>query len=327
MSYLPPYTITPRITHLVAQISEAIGGYYAHENLRLHRVNRIQTILGTLAIEGNTLSAEQVTAVLEGKPIVAPLNEVQEVRNAIRAYELLDELDPYRMEDLLRAHATMEAGLIDDAGQFRRSGAGVVSGEQVIHYAPDADRVPFLMQDLFMWLQTTEEHPLIASCVFHYEFEFIHPFADGNGRTGRLWQTLILSRWRPIFKNLPIENIVYKYQQAYYQAIAVSGGKEGCTPFIEFILGVIAETLTTQNTTLKTTSKTPPKTTSDSTRKQILNEIGHEIGRNPRISRTALAKLVGITPDGVKYHLQRLTRAGVIRHVGPARSGEWIICK
>lgn len=174
-----------------------------------------------------------------------------------------------------------------------------------------------------MWLQTTEEHPLIASCVFHYEFEFIHPFADGNGRTGRLWQTLILSRWRPIFKNLPIENIVYKYQQAYYRAIAVSGGKEGCTPFIEFILGVIAETLTTQNTTLKTTSKTPPKTTSDSTRKQILNEIG----RNPRISRTALAKLVGITPDGVKYHLQRLTRAGVIRHVGPARSGEWIICK
>lgn len=298
MSYLPPYTITPRITHLVAQISEAIGGYYAHENLRLHRVNRIQTILGTLAIEGNTLSAEQVTAVLEGKPIVAPLNEVQEVRNAIRAYELLDELDPYRMEDLLRAHATMEAGLIDDAGQFRRSGAGVVSGEQVIRYAPDAERVPFLMQDLFMWLQTTEEHPLIASCVFHYEFEFIHPFADGNGRTGRLWQTLILSRWRPIFKNLPIENIVYKYQQAYYRAIAVSGGKEGCTPFIEFILGVIAETLTTQNTTLKTTSKTPPKTTSDSTRKQILNEIG----RNPRISRTALAKLVGITPDGVKYH-------------------------
>lgn len=323
MSYLPPYTITPQITHLVAQISETIGGYYAHENLRLHRVNRIQTILGTLAIEGNTLSAEQVTAVLEGKPIVAPLNEVQEVRNAIQAYELLDELDPYCMEDLLRAHATMEAGLIDDAGQFRRSGAGVVSGEQVIHYAPDAERVPFLMQDLFMWLQTTEEHPLIASCIFHYEFEFIHPFADGNGRTGRLWQTLILSRWRPIFKNLPIENIVYKYQQAYYRAIAVSGGKEGCTPFIEFILGVIAETLTTQKTTLKTAPETTPKTTSDSTRKQILNEIG----RNPRISRAVLAKLVGITPDGVKYHLQRLTREGVIRHVGPARSGEWIICK
>ena len=253
MSYQPPYTITPKITHLVAQISEAIGGYYAQENLRLHRVNRIQTIRGTLAIEGNTLTTEQVTAVLEGKPVVAPINEVQEVRNALKAYELLDVLDPHKVDDLLKAHATMEAGLIDDAGRFRRGGAGVAAGNQIIHYAPDAERVPYLVNDLFEWLRTTEEHPLIASCVFHYEFEFIHPFADGNGRTGRLWQTLILSRWRPIFKNLPIENIVYKYQQAYYKAIAVSGGKEGCTPFIEFILGVVAETLTAQEAAPKTT--------------------------------------------------------------------------
>lgn len=242
MSYKPPYTITPKITNLVAQISEAIGSYYAHENLRLHRVNRIKTIHGTLAIEGNTLSTEQVTAVLEGKPVVAPINEVQEVRNALKAYELLDTLDPCKVDDLLKAHATMEAGLIDEIGCFRKGGAGVVSGKTVIHYAPDAERVPFLVNDLFEWLRTTDEHPLIASCVFHYEFEFIHPFADGNGRTGRLWQTLILSRWRPIFKNLPIENIVYKYQKEYYKAIAVSGGKAGCTPFVEFILGVIAET-------------------------------------------------------------------------------------
>ena len=243
MSYLPPYTITPRITHLVAQISEAIGGYYAHENLRLHRVNRIQTILGTLAIEGNTLSAEQVTAVLEGKPIVAPLNEVQEVRNAIRAYELLDELDPYRMEDLLRAHATMEAGLIDDAGQFRRSGAGVVSGEQVIHYAPDAERVPFLMQDLFMWLQTTEEHPLIASCVFHYEFEFIHPFSDGNGRIGRLWHTAIMASWIPEMAWVPVESVVRERQSEYYSAIATSTMAADSGPFIDFMLEAIRDAL------------------------------------------------------------------------------------
>lgn len=152
---------------------------------------------------------------------------------------------------------------------------------------------------------------MIASCVFHYEFEFIHPFADGNGRTGRLWQTLILSRWRPIFKNLPIENIVYKYQQAYYKAIAVSGGKEGCTPFIEFILGVVAETLTAQ--------EAAPKTT----RERIVDEIR----KNPKISRRTLAEAVGITPDGVKYHLQKLTKAGVIRHVGATRSGKWVICK
>ena len=311
MSYQPPYTITPKITHLVAQISEAIGGYYAQENLRLHRVNRIQTIRGTLAIEGNTLTTEQVTAVLEGKPVVAPINEVQEVRNALKAYELLDVLDPHKVDDLLKTHATMEAGLIDDAGRFRRGGAGVAAGNQIIHYAPDAERVPYLVDDLFEWLRTTEEHPLIASCVFHYEFEFIHPFADGNGRTGRLWQTLILSRWRPIFKNLPIENIVYKYQQDYYRAIAVSGGKEGCTPFIEFILGVVAETLTAQEATPKTT------------RERIVDEIR----KNPKISRRALAKTVGITPDRVKYHLQKLTKAGVIRHVGATRSGKWVICK
>ena len=311
MSYQPPYTITPKITHLVAQISEAIGGYYAQENLRLHRVNRIQTIRGTLAIEGNTLTTEQVTAVLEGKPVVAPINEVQEVRNALKAYELLDTLDPCKVDDLLKAHATMEAGLIDDAGRFRRGGAGVAAGNQIIHYAPDAERVPYLVDDLFEWLRTTEEHPLIASCVFHYEFEFIHPFADGNGRTGRLWQTLILSRWRPIFKSLPIENIVYKYQQDYYKAIAVSGGKEGCTPFIEFILGVVAETLTAQ--------EAAPKTT----RERIVDEIR----KNPKISRRALAEVVGITPDGVKYHLQKLTKAGVIRHVGATRSGKWVICK
>lgn len=307
MSYTPPYTITPKITNLVAQISEAVGGYYAHENLRLHRINRIKTIHSTLAIEGNTLSSEQVTAVLEGKPVVAPMNEVQEVRNAIKAYELLDTLDPYSVGDLLKAHAAMEAGLIDQAGQFRKGGAGVVSGDQVIHHAPDAGRVSYLIADLFAWLRATEEHPLIASCVFHYEFEFIHPFADGNGRTGRLWQTLILSRWRPIFKNLPIENIVYKYQKEYYRAIAVSGGQDGCTPFVEFVLGVIAETLTTQEPTQKTTQEI------------ILDAIR----KNPKITRVELAAKLGISPDTVKYHLRRLTGQGAIERVGSTRVGEW----
>ena len=311
MSYQPPYTVTPKITHLVAQISEAVGGYYAQVNLRLHRANRIKTIHGTLAIEGNTLSTEQVTAVLEGKPVIAPMNEVQEVRNAIKAYELLATLNPHKVEDLLKAHAAMEAGLIDDAGQFRKGGAGVVSGKTVIHYAPDAERVPYLINDLFQWLNTTEEHPLIASCVFHYEFEFIHPFSDGNGRTGRLWQTLILSRWRSVFKNLPIENIVYKYQKEYYNSIAISGGKEGCSPFIEFILGVIAETLTDQDATPKSTQ-------------EIILE---EIQKNPKITRVELAKIAGISPDGVKYHLLKLSKSGILKHIGSTRSGEWIICK
>lgn len=307
MSYIPPYKITPKIIDLVSKISEAVGSFYAQEEIRLHRINRIKTIQGSLAIEGNTLTTDQITAILDGKPVIASINEVQEIRNAIKAYELLETLNPNSMEDLLKAHLTMETGLIDDAGHFRSKGVGVASGEEIIHYAPPAERVPQLMRDLFEWLNGTEEHPLIKSCIFHYEFEFIHPFSDGNGRTGRLWQTLILANWRPVFKNLPIENIVYKHQKEYYKAIAISGGEDGCTPFIEFILGVIDETLTLESNT--------PRSTRDKIIEQLLN--------NPKITRNELASILGITSDGVKYHLQKMTAEDIIVRHGSARGGYW----
>jgi Uncharacterized conserved protein len=307
MSYEPPYKITPKIIDLVSKISEAVGSFYAQEELRMHRINRIKTIQGSLAIEGNTLTMDQITAILNDKPIIAPINEVQEIRNAIKAYELLETLNPNNIEDLLKAHFTMEAGLIDDAGHFRSKGVGVASGEDIIHYAPPAERVPQLMKDLFEWLNETEEHPLIKSCIFHYEFEFIHPFSDGNGRTGRLWQTLILANWRPVFKNLPIENIVYKYRKEYYNAIAISGGENGCTPFIEFILGVIDETLALE--------KNAPRPARD--------KIIELIDNNPKITRNELASILGITSDGVKYHLQKLATEGVIIRHGSARGGYW----
>jgi len=311
MSYTPPYKITPKIVDLVSRISEAIGNFYGQQDLRLHRINRIKTIQGSLAIEGNTLNTDQITAILEGKPVVAPINEVQEVRNAIKAYQLIDSLNPNSMDDLLKAHLTTEAGLIDDAGRFRTKDVGVASGEDIIHYAPPAERVPQLMKDLYDWLQETEEHPLIKSCVFHYEFEFIHPFSDGNGRTGRLWQTLILSKWREIFKNIPIENIVYKYRKEYYHAIAVSGGESGCTPFIEFILGVIDEALFTE------------KNTSQTTRERILMQIRN----NPNITRKELANVLNLTSDGVKYHLQKMAKEGIIVRQGSNRNGYWEITK
>ncbi|MDD4514472.1 Fic family protein [Massilibacteroides sp.] len=311
MSYKPPYKITPKIIDLVSKISEAVGSFYAQEELRLHRINRIKTIQGSLAIEGNSLTTDQITAILDGKPVIAPINEVQEIRNAIKAYELLDKLNPNSIEDLLKAHLTMETGLIDDAGHFRSGGVGVASGEEIIHYAPPAHLVPQLMKDLFEWLNMTDEHPLIKSCIFHYEFEFIHPFSDGNGRTGRLWQTLILSNWRPVFKNLPIENIVYKYRKEYYKAIAISGGEDGCTPFIEFILGVIDETLALESNT--------PRSTRDKIIEQIRN--------NTKITRNELAVILGITADGVKYHLQKMTADGVIVRHGSARGGYWEIMK
>lgn len=306
---MPSYKITPKIIDLVSSISEAIGSYYAREALRLHRINRIKTIQGSLAIEGNTLTTDQITAILDGKSIIAPINEVQEVRNAIKAYQLLDELNPCNINDLLRTHRVMEAGLIDDAGCFRAKDVGVASGEEIIHYAPPAERVPGLMQDLFDWLTHSEEHPLIKSCIFHYEFEFIHPFSDGNGRTGRLWQTLILSKWRSVFAYLPIENIVYKYRKEYYRAIAVSGAEDGCTPFIEFVLGVINETITME------------QNKPNDPRAMILEQIRS----NPKVTRNELATILALTPDGVKYHLQRMQKEGIITREGSTRSGVWVI--
>lgn len=309
MSYIPPYRITPKIIDLVSKISEAVGSFYAQEELRQHRINRIKTIQGSLAIEGNTLTIDQITAILDGKPVIAPINEVQEIHNAIKAYELLETLNPNNIEDLLKVHLTMEAGLIADTGHFRSEGVGVASGEEIVHYAPPAERVLQLMKDLFGWLNDTEEHPLIKSCIFHYEFEFIHPFSDGNGRIGRLWQILILANWRPVFKNLPIENIIYKHQKEYYKAIAISGGEDGCTPFIEFVLGVIDETLAIENNT--------PLSTRDKIIEQLRN--------NPKITRNELASRLGITPDGVKYHLQRMAAEGIIIRQGSARGGYWVV--
>jgi len=246
-SYAPPLTITPKILNLVAQISEQLGRFAERKQqtqaLRLRRANRIRTIQGSLAIEGNSLSLEQITAVLEGRPVIAPLREVQEVKNALAVYERFSELDPQCEADLLHAHKLLMLGLMDEAGCYRSGGVGVMSGKQVIHMAPPASQVPRLMSDLFAWLKTTEQHPLIASTVFHYEFEFIHPFADGNGRMGRLWQSLILADWNPVFAHLPVESLVYRQQQAYYAAIAQSTEATDCAPFVEFMLDAIWQAL------------------------------------------------------------------------------------
>ena len=232
---------------MVAEISALIERYSIRleqaDGLLLRKANRIKTIHSSLAIEGNELSESQVSDVLEGKPVLAPPAQLQEVRNAIRTYEEYPTLNPFKLDDMLRAHGLMMAGLRDDAGQFRRGGVGVFAGEKCIHMAPPAHMVPSLMADLFDWLNRAEDHLLIRSCVFHYEFEFIHPFSDGNGRSGRLWQSLILGRLHPAFAYLPVENMVYSNQAEYYRAIEQSSKKADCAPFIEFMLGEILSTL------------------------------------------------------------------------------------
>jgi len=248
-TYQPPYTITPEILNRVAAISEAIGRLTVLTDkaraLRLRRINRIRTIHGSLAIEGNTLSEAQITAILEGKRVIAPPREVQEVKNALAAYDRFDSWKPETEMDLLEAHRILMSGLIDEAGMYRHGGVGVMEGSQVIHMASPADRVPHLMSDLFGWLAATDAHPLIASSVFHYEFEFIHPFADGNGRMGRLWQSLILARWNPLFAHIPVENLIFEHQAEYYQAIQDSTRQTDSAPFIAFMLRMILDSVTT----------------------------------------------------------------------------------
>ena len=247
MKYQPPYTITPSIVNRVAAIGEIIGRYtvLAEQSLtpRLRRENRLRTIHASLAIENNTLTLEQVTAVIEGKRVLGHPREIQEVRNAFVAYEAMEKWHANSEQDLLSTHELLMQGLMDEVGCYRSGGVGIFQDKQLVHMAPPADRVPQLMADLLQWLTTTDEHPLIASCVFHYELEFIHPFADGNGRMGRLWQTLILRDWKSMLAYLPVETVIRERQQDYYQALAAADTQANAAPFIDFMLSALHDAI------------------------------------------------------------------------------------
>ena len=244
----PPFEITNQMIDYVAEIAELVGNLNVTNRLTanptLRRINRIRTIHGSLAIEQNTLSLEQVTAVLKGKRVLAPPKDIAEVKNAYEIYERLDELDPYSVDDLLTAHGIMTRGLVEESGMFRTRPVGVVDSEgHVLHFGTLPQYVPDLVMELLEWAKTGEVHMLIRSCVFHYELELIHPFADGNGRVGRLWHTLLLSKWNPVFAWLPVESIIHDRQQEYYDAINASNDAGESTPFIGFMLSAIKASL------------------------------------------------------------------------------------
>ena len=246
-NYKPPFHMTDKMTFLIAEISEQVGRITVLQegavNPHLRRENRIRTIHSSLAIEHNSLSLDQVTAILDGKRVLGNPNEIREVQNAYEAYELMLQLDPASVNDLLKAHKLMMNGLVPENGRFRSGGVGVFDGDILIHMAPPASLVPEHIQNLFNWYQQSELHPLIKSAVFHYEFEFIHPFADGNGRIGRMWHSLLLGKWKNLFFWLPIEELIQSRQKEYYEALGTADSQADSAGFVELMLEIIRDSL------------------------------------------------------------------------------------
>lgn len=247
VSMKPPFEITDKILLLISSISEKLGVVNANflnkPSPQLRKQNKIKTIHSSLKIEGNTLTQEQVTAIIENKRVLGPKKDILEVVNAIKVYENIEGFEFSSVKSFLKAHGMLMQGIVDGAGKFRNQGVGIYQGSKVAHIAPPAENVPYLMNDLFKYLKSKDELPLIKSCVFHYEMEFIHPFIDGNGRMGRLWQTVILMNEYPVFEFLPFETLISQSQQEYYKVLARSDKKGESTEFIEYMLNVINKSL------------------------------------------------------------------------------------
>lgn len=326
--YKPPFTLSAKAVGMIADISAQMERFAIRmeqsDGLMLRKANRIKTIHSSLAIEGNTLLESEVADIIDGKTVVAPIREIQEVKNAIWVYEEFEKLNPFSLDDLLRAHGLMMAALTDDAGHFRKGGVGVYSETGLVHFAPPAERVRDLMGDLFAWLKNDDNHLLVRSCVFHYEFEFIHPFTDGNGRMGRLWQSLILSRWHPSFAHLPMENMVYANQQAYYDAIAQSTKQGDCGPFIDFMLGEIQKAVVSH----KGESINAPANVGVNVGANVgvkEKKIIDAIAVNDNVTARQLSEMLAVSQRQVERLLASLTKKKLIERVGADKNGYWRI--
>lgn len=317
MSYQPPFSITPAILQDVADICELLGRWSVTADValspHLRRSNRIRTIQASLAIENNTLSLEQVTAVIEGKRVLGLPREIQEVRNAFAAYEGLANWQASKTEDLLAAHGMLMAGLTDDAGSFRAGGVGIYRGRELVHMAPPPGRVPSLAADLLAWVARAEVHPLIASSVFHYEFEFIHPFSDGNGRMGRLWQTLILSEWQALLAFLPVETVIRDRQADYYRVLGEADAAADATPFVGFMLQALLAAVR------EAMSETGSEKSSEKSSEKIITCLREA----PTLSARDVALQLNLSPRAVEKQIAALKKSGRLCRVGPDKGGRW----
>ncbi len=320
--YAPPFHITSRIIDLISRISEKIGEFNLFANsprhIELRKENRIRTIHSSLAIENNTLSLEQITAIVQGKRVFGAPNEIQEVKNAVQTYNLLLKLNPYNEHDLLNAHRLMMKDLVVRNGCYRTAGVGIFDGRRMIHVAPPAEMVPKLMTDLFRWLRMSDFHPLIKSCVFHYEFEFIHPFADGNGRMGRLWQTAILKEWHAVFAWLPVETLIKEHQADYYKALVASDNVGESTAFTEFMLSLILNTI---EEIIESQKKVTAKVTVRVTVNQ--QKIIDIVKENPFVTQAEIAERLNLTRKTIVSNMKKLQTNGLIRRIGADKNGHW----
>ena len=318
----PPFKITNEILNFVYEIGELVGKISAEKefekNLTLRRENRIKTIYSSLAIEQNTLTLEQVTDVINGKRVLAPLKDIKEVQNAYEIYERLEELDENSVKDLLLAHKIMTSELIKESGRFRSKNAGVYQGDKLIHMGTLPEYIPELINNLFLWLKKSEEHPLIKAAVFHYEFEFIHPFQDGNGRIGRLWYSLILSKWKKFFAWLPIESLVQKYQKEYYIVINNSNRYGESTEFILFMLKIIKETLIELIEIQKATDKVTDKN------KEKIKSLIEYLDQNNSINNKEAQNLLDISESAAKRFLNKLVKENILEAVGEYKARKYI---
>ena len=323
----PPYTITDKMLNYVSSIMEKIGEANYFENLNkypeLRRKTRIRSIHSSLAIENNQLSLFQVEAVINGKTVIGEQKDIQEVKNAYKAYEEIDNINPYSLEDLKKIQGILTFAIEDDSGKFRNHGEAVYDGDIQIFMAPPHRMVPTLMDNLFNWMNKAKDdvNPLILSSIFHYEFVFIHPFSDGNGRTARLWQTVILAHWKDLFKYIPIESIIRKHQEEYYTAIQNCNNAGNSNEFIEFMLKVIEEAV--DGMILTSNQETTQETTQKTTQEKIINLIK----KNSSITQVEMAKTLDLTRDGISYNIKVLKEKGIIERVGSNKTGYWKILK
>jgi len=314
-SYKPPYKLTSKMVNLISQISEELTKIeYDRKKIitpGLRKISRIKTLAGTLEIEGNYLGEEKITAILEGKRVLGTYQELLEAQGAIEAYKAFEEYDPYNLTDLLKAHKLMMKDLLRTAGSFRSVNVGVGNHEGVSHVAPPHGVVPGLMTQLFDWIKNSDEHPLIKSSVFHYEFEFIHPFSDGNGRIGRLWQSVLLHDWKEAFIAIPTESLIRDNQREYYKAIEASTALSESTPFVEFMLEVIYESV---EGSVKSSVKSSVNTE---------DKILFYLKERPTATIKEIAEYLNLSSRAIEKQIAKLKKEEKLQRVGSARKGYW----